>query len=214
MFTALLNENKMYNWTSKSLSWFLNKKVKYNVESTWQSFVKGPTKCMFEHIVRRRLVDDELPAPPTSSCYACLLTDCLDSPKFLHFSWRPSRALCVTSGHFDLKCTNYSQIYLGGAKNPRRPHLRYIWIRDVQPQLKALDLDGRGKSRRLETVGKIIFFGHFLLFLVCFVLRGISSSFQGKWIIFRRFHLQAPLFINGTSQNLLQVGLVTKHAKK
>lgn len=204
----------MYNWTSKSLSWFLNKKVKYNVESTWQSFVKGRTKCMFEHIVRRRLVDDELPAPPTSSCYARLLSDCLDSPKFLHFSWRPSRALCVTSGHFDLKCTNYSQIYLGGAKNPRRPHPRYIWIRDVQPQLKVLDLDGRGKSRRLETVGKIIFSGHFLLFLVCFVLRGISSSVQGKWIIFRLFHLKAPLFINGISQNLLQVGLVTKHAKK
>ena len=204
----------MYNWTSKSLSWFLNKKVKYNVESTWQSFVKGRTKCMFEHIVRRRLVDDELPAPPTSSCYARLLSDCLDSPKFLHFSWRPSRALCVTSGHFDLKCTNYSQIYLGGAKNPRRPHPRYIGIRDVQPQLKTLDLDGRAKSRRLETVGKIIFFGHFLLFLVCFVLRGISSSFQGKWIIFRLFQLQTPLSINGISQNLLQVGLVTKHAKK
>ena len=205
----------MYNWTSKSLSWFLNKKIKYNVESTWQSFVKGRTKCMFEQIVRRRLVDDELPAPPTSSCYARLLSDCLDSPKFLHFSWRPSRALCVTSGHFDLKCTNNSQIYLGGAKNLRRPHPRYIWIRDVQPQLKALDLNGRGKSRRPETVGKLIFFGHFLLFLVCFVLRGISSSssFQGKWIIFRLFHLRAPLFINGISQNLLQVGLVTKHAK-
>ena len=157
------------------------------------------------------LVDDELPAPlVTLVCSVTTLT--VQSPSIL--IWRPSRALCVTSGHFDLKCTNYSQIYLGGAKNPRRPHPRYIWIRDVQPQLKALDLDGRGKNGRLETVGKIIFFGHFLLFLVYFVLRGISSSFQGKWIIFRRFHLQAPLFINGTSQNLLQVGLVTKHAKK
>ena len=211
MFTEVLNENKMYNWTSKSLSWFLNKKVKYNVESTWQSFVKGRTKCMFEHIVRRRLVDDELPAPlVTLVCSVTTLT--VQSPSIL--IWRPSRALCVTSGHFGLKCTNYSQMFLGGAKNPRRPHPPYIWIRDVQPQLKAFDLDGRGKNGRLETVGKIIFFGHFLLFLVCFVLRGISSSFQGKWIIFRRFHLQAPLFINGTSQNLLQVGLVTKHAKK
>ena len=148
------------------------------------------------------------------SCYTRLLSDYFDCPKSLHFIWRPSRALCVTSGHFGLKCTNYSQTYLGGAKNPRRPHPPYIWIRDVQPQLKAFDLDGRGKNRRLETVGKIIFFGHFLLFLVCFVLWGISSSFQGKWIMFRRFHLQAPLFINGISQNLLQVGLVTKHAKK
>ena len=201
-----------------AISWFLNKKVKYNVESTWQSFVIGRTKCMFEHIVRRRLVDDELPAPlVTLVCSVTTLT--VQSPSIL--IWRPSRALCVTSGHFDLKCTNYSQMYLGGAKNlwrppplpPPPPPPRYIWIRDVQPQLKALDLDGRGKNRGLETVGKIIFFGHFLLFLVCIVLRGISSSFQGKWIIFRLFHLQAPLFINGISQNLLQVGLVTKHAK-
>ena len=98
-----------------AISWFLNKKVKYNVESTWQSFVIGRTKCMFEHIVRRRLVDDELPAPlVTLVCSVTTLT--VQSPSIL--IWRPSRALCVTSGHFDLKCTNYSQIYLGGAKNP------------------------------------------------------------------------------------------------
>ena len=101
-----------------AISWFLNKKVKYNVESTWQSFVIGRTKCMFEHIVRRRLVDDELPAPlVTLVCSVTTLT--VQSPSIL--IWRPSRALCVTSGHFDLKCTNYSQMYLGGAKNPWRP---------------------------------------------------------------------------------------------
>ena len=119
MFTALLNENKMYNWTSKSLSWFLNKEVKYNVESTWQSFVKGRTKCMFEHIDDAVwLMMSCLPLLRPLVTLVCSVTALIDSPKFLHFSWRPSRALCVTSGHFDLKCTNYSQIYLGGAKNP------------------------------------------------------------------------------------------------
>ena len=37
---------------------------------------------MFEHIVRRRLVDDELPP----SCYARLLSDYFDCPKSLHFN--------------------------------------------------------------------------------------------------------------------------------